>query len=40
MPNLGPDYTLASIHIIKKRIERIVFIVNVVSTILFLAFYG
>ncbi len=40
MPNLGPDYTLASIHIIKKRIERIVFIVNVVSTSLFLAFYG
>lgn len=40
MAMLSPDYTLASVHIVKQKIERIVFIVNIISTILFLAFYG
>ena len=40
MAKLSPDYTLASVHIIIKKIERIVFIVNIIATILFLAFYG
>lgn len=40
MAMLSPDYTLASVHIIIKKIEKIVFVVNIISTILFLTFYG
>lgn len=35
-----PDNIMASIHIIQKRIDRLVYIVNLISTILFLEFYG
>lgn len=40
MAMLSPDYTLASVHIVMRKISKIVFIVNIISTILFLAFYG
>ena len=40
MSMLKPDNTLASVHIIQKRIERVVFVVSIISTVLFLSFYA